>query len=512
MTEEITSNETSIENPSFRDELGILWKSLGKWVKSIFAVEESLQRIYKEPENEEEKKKIAKLRKINLIEFILSLALVFTFMWAIWWVGIVKDNDKLVQTSYILIGVVGVWGILFSPFFHYWLEKGYTYRKGYLGLDYEQNYWTAWFEERGFGSLKKHWEINLKKRKRKKLVNFMTLFVMLSLVLVLMDDLDYAMDLAEALGVEDEQTRFHTAITAVVWAYQLVGILMLIYCTYLAGSWEDTGHLDKIKKTLLILIPAIVAFMGIWVTWGFGLDFHGDGSWSVGGNWETTAYMYQSTMTNGKTALFVVVFFILLFVVWFLLKYVFIGMLIRFDNLKTASYQFLFVSVIAVVVILSVYGILASPGLQDYVLSHQDDQMSSVPYGERLWFIFDSTAIVDWKKASFAGFMGNWAGYIYWGLVQEWLFLGYWCTLLAKSLKNKYVIAFLSSLCFGVIHFPSWPLMIFTMAGGYFWALAWIDGKRYRNLFIFGMIHGFAGTLVAKIIPITMSVGPSNMA
>ncbi len=500
------------ESPSMWDELGILWTNGKIWLKKLFAAEEALEKIYKKPKNDDEEAQIKKFRKINLIEFILSLTLVFTFMWAMWWVGIVKDNDNLITTAYILIGLVGLWGLLISPFWHHYIEKDYVYRRGYMGLDYDQNYWTAWFEERGFGSLKKHWEINLKKDKRKKQVNFMTLFVMLTLIIVVLDDLDYAMDLADILGIKDQTKQFYSAITVSVWGYQAIALIMLAYCAYLAGSWQNTGNMDKIKKSLLLLIPGLFAFMGIWITWGFGLDWNSEGVATVKSNWVSTAEIYQTTMGNWKTAVFVGIFFVLLGVVWYLLKYVFIGILIRFDNLKTASYQFLFVSVISVIIILSVWGILTSPGLQDYIIEHNDDKMTQVPYGERLWYIFDSTALEDWNTASFAGAMGNWAGYIYWGLVQEWLFLGYWCTLLTKSLKNKHAIALYSSLCFGIIHFPSWPLMIFTMAGGYFWALAWIDGEKYRNIFVMGAIHGFAGTLVAKIIPITMSVGPSNMA
>ncbi len=256
--------------------------------------------------------------------------------------------------------------------------------------------------------------------------------------------------------------------------------------------------------------------MGIWLLWGWGMNINNSGQWQSANYLTDLATMYQTVGDNfanpeNPMGIGMIVILIAFVVVWFLVKYVVVGILIRFNNLKTAMFQFVFISIIATFTILFVWGIFTLDAIQPNVQSQSRDLMDQVPYGERLWYIFRDDAFIMMRKATAASIIGNWAGYIYWGLVQELLFLGYWCTLLTKVYKNKYVIAFLSSLCFGLIHFPSWPLMIFTCVGGFFWAIAW-QRNDARNIFVMGLIHGYAGTLVAKFIPITMSVGPSNMA
>nr|MDO8113451.1 hypothetical protein [Candidatus Sigynarchaeota archaeon] len=96
-------------------------------------------------------------------------------------------------------------------------------------------------------------------------------------------------------------------------------------------------------------------------------------------------------------------------------------------------------------------------------------------------------------------------GYFFWGWVQEMLFLGYFCWLLYKIQPNKYINAVLTALLFMMFHWDNVALMIGTAAGALFWAMWW--GER-RNLFILGWTHGFNGTLVDWLIPMSMSVGP----
>lgn len=486
---------------------------IGVWIRNTFKVD--TDRIYKQPENEEEEKRIQKIKKINMIEFYASLFGVFGLMWGMWWPGIIAENDTIVTISFVLIGIIGIWGILISPFFHYNLEKGLTYRKGYLGLDYEQNGWTAFFEERGLGSLKRHLSA-LKDEKYRRIATFVSLYVMLTLIIVCFDDMDYLKDMAKAVGVSQEPYVGYVTYISASIAYMVVAILLFGFGTYQAGAWKDTGDKDNLKRFLLIVPQGVITFMGIWLLWGWGMSIDDSSQWLPSNNLADLATIYQTIGDNFANpenpmgiALIVILFAFI--IVWFIVKYIAVGVLIRFDNLKTAMYQFVFISVIATVVIFIVWGIFTIDAIQPYVQSHSRKLMDQVPYGERLWYIFKDDAFIMMRKATMARIIGNWTGYIYWGLAQELLFLGYWCTLLTKIYKNKYVIAFLSSMCFGLIHFPSWPLMIFTCVGGFFWAIAW-QRNDSRNLFIMGAIHGYAGTLVAKFIPITMSVGPSNMA
>jgi len=167
--------------------------------------------------------------------------------------------------------------------------------------------------------------------------------------------------------------------------------------------------------------------------------------------------------------------------------------------------------VITIVVIGSLNLIMGLDVVNSYMVDHHVDNMSDTPTLDNMWYIFDSTAIAAREGFTFASLFANWGQYVYWGAAQQLLFLSYWNTLLTKVFKNKHINAGLSSLSFGLIHFPSWPLMILTIVAGYFWGLAW-QRNACRNLFIIGASHGFGGTLVAKLIPITMSVGPSNMS
>ena len=115
----------------------------------------------------------------------------------------------------------------------------------------------------------------------------------------------------------------------------------------------------------------------------------------------------------------------------------------------------------------------------------------------------------------------GWYGYVWWGFVQQFLFMSYFLRLLYRTFPKSegFIPAGFSSLIFGIIHYPDWPLMLFTGVAGLMWAYFWQkryvnkDGKEVRgnNLYIWGMIHGFGGTFVSHLIPISMSVGPFNV-
>ena len=512
MNKELKTAES--DETSLKEAFANLGHDIKTWLKQAFVTD--LDQIYKTPENEEEEARIKKIRKVNLIEFLVTLFGLFIIMWTLWWQGVRIEysdpalGETLQFIAFTLIAIIAVWALLFSPFFHYKLENGMTYRKGYLGLDYEQNGWTAFFEERGFGSLKRHQDDNLADAKTRTSVNYMMLIVLLTIILVMFDDPRNMRDFAAVLGVTVEADQFTSGLVAIVIAYQIIGVILALYSAYLAGNWEPTGSNDLLKRLFLLIFGGFVAFCGILTPHGFGINFDKMGGWSADGRWTDLGTMYQTTVETPAMLLTVVVFLAFLGLLWFLGKYFFVGILIRFDNLKTAIYQFILVSIAAVIMILLVWWILTLPAVNDYVVAHHKDSMVEPPEIVNMWYIFDSTAIEDMNSASFGDFMGNWAGYIYWGLLQQLLFLGYWCTLLTKVSKNKFVNAGLASLAFGLIHFPSWPLVIFTGVGGFLWAIAW-QRNDARNIFIIGAIHGFAGTMVSRIIPITMSVGPSNM-
>lgn len=504
-------SEQESRNLSWTEKIKPVFRDAGNWLKTAFKTD--LDEIYREPENDEDVEAIRKIQKFNMIEFFATLSIMFGAMWGPWWLGILNDNSTLEYIGYGILGVVGIWALLISPFVHYKFERGYTYRKGYLGIEHEQNGWTAFFEERGFGSLKRHWDENLKDEKMTKVVNFTSLYGVLTIILMLFDELDILEDIADMVGLDATPLVDYAVQVSMSTIYMGVTMALLIYGTYLAGQWKDTGNKDGVKKALLIIPQAIIAFTSILVFWGFGIDYDNDGSWTA--VWADPATAFETTLenfwnTSQRVGLFLFIMVVLVVVIFILYRYIVSGILIRFDNLKTALFQLVLICGLGIVIIMATWAVMTIPAVDQYMQDHHKDFMGSPSFANAL-YIFDQRAIEAMSEFSFAGFFANWGYYVYWGLVQELLFLGYWCTLLTKAFKNKYIIALLSSACFGFIHFPSWPLMIFTMAGGFFWAIAWMR-KDSRNIFIMGAIHGFLGTMVAKLIPITMSVGPSNMA
>ncbi|MHA1869759.1 MAG: hypothetical protein ACTSXF_02320 [Promethearchaeota archaeon] len=137
--------------------------------------------------------------------------------------------------------------------------------------------------------------------------------------------------------------------------------------------------------------------------------------------------------------------------------------------------------------------------------------------------IYCELGVQDWEKFQTFhlfgsdGFLINWFGYIFWGFMQHYLFLGYFNTRLRKGLPakkilgihGKYWSSILNTLYFGVIHFPAWNLAIFAFVGGFYFAYIFQKDK-YRNLFAMGIIHGFGGALL-PLLPWKLSVGPWNV-
>ncbi|MFO8020186.1 MAG: CPBP family intramembrane glutamic endopeptidase [Promethearchaeia archaeon] len=110
--------------------------------------------------------------------------------------------------------------------------------------------------------------------------------------------------------------------------------------------------------------------------------------------------------------------------------------------------------------------------------------------------------------------MGQWAGYVFWGWLQQMLFLGVFNTYFARGFeirekRPRHLACFCSGLFFGLIHLPNFWLSFFTFISGYIWALFFMQS---RNLWVMGIMHGLGGTLLNKLVPINFSVGPSEVA
>jgi hypothetical protein len=137
-----------------------------------------------------------------------------------------------------------------------------------------------------------------------------------------------------------------------------------------------------------------------------------------------------------------------------------------------------------------------------------------------LGIFYSSTGAQDWS--TFIGYFASgtddffvsWWNYIWWGFIQQWLFLGYFNTRLRKGLsKSKYkgnmanILACIANMFFfGLFHVPAWDLALFAFTGGAFFAWIYQPDKR-RNLWAMAIIQGLGGALLA-LLPWKLSVGP----
>ncbi|HMF32307.1 MAG TPA: CPBP family intramembrane glutamic endopeptidase [Candidatus Lokiarchaeia archaeon] len=108
----------------------------------------------------------------------------------------------------------------------------------------------------------------------------------------------------------------------------------------------------------------------------------------------------------------------------------------------------------------------------------------------------------------FFGIMGQYFGYFFWGWAQQFIFLGYFNTLFTKGIKNKKVRSIINGVFFGLIHIPSWGLVTLTIILGVIFSWQF---SEHRNLFAFGLIHGFGGTMASRLLPIGFTVGPRSI-
>ena len=117
-------------------------------------------------------------------------------------------------------------------------------------------------------------------------------------------------------------------------------------------------------------------------------------------------------------------------------------------------------------------------------------------------------------QITITGIGGQWSGYVFWGFLQQLLFLGVFSVQFCRAFdvgrsRLQLILACLcSATLFGLIHIPNFWLSLITFTGGSFGSLY---AMQCRNLFTRGVVHGFGGTLFNKLLPINFSVGPSQV-
>ena len=86
--------------------------------------------------------------------------------------------------------------------------------------------------------------------------------------------------------------------------------------------------------------------------------------------------------------------------------------------------------------------------------------------------------------------------YPLWGLIQQFMMLGIISQNLpsaAEGKMNRYLIVFLVSALFSIVHYPSFFLMIFTFFLEVVFVTVYL---KWRNLWAIGIAHGWVGTFI----------------
>jgi hypothetical protein len=472
----------------------------GGYIKMLYR--QKIERLPPEEDNWEfhktterhmaEKHCINKTRIYSLIELVVMLAAAVGGYWTLW---IYADpavfdnsptikNDILFYTAGIILLIIILWWIIISPYFHYRREKKFYFKDPHL------NWRTAMFEERGLGSWRTYYRED--KKKHKTLIAYLLYFNIIGLWGLTWDNgggEGIVASIFSAVGLSENAVL--PAMTVFYFAWNFLFLLYTGYMTLYDNSTEG-----KVYKVLLFLVIGFFTFGTIGIINSFESHF-------VSFNWGSFDFILG--------LLLVIAFFGIL---GFLLVFFIFPVAIRFDNFEVVKKD------IAVIMISTIIFMAIFAAFFDLFLPMVDVTGSELRHGYPFRSGADWDASVRWNNFILPLYLIGWYGYLWWGFVQQFLFMSYFLRLLYRGFPNSkgFLPAGLSSLIFGIIHFPDWPLMLFTGVAGLMWAYFWQkwyinkDGKEIRgnNLYIWGMIHGMGGTFVSHLIPISMSVGPFN--
>lgn len=187
------------------------------------------------------------------------------------------------------------------------------------------------------------------------------------------------------------------------------------------------------------------------------------------------------------------------------LALVFIGFpfLLRLDNF-TMSLKYMGVMAVWIVAIALVGNLLFSinePALREWMKDNQSMRLCGPTAVERL------------HGLNVFAVGGQWAGYWFWGFIQQLLFMGIFSTQLCRAFDigrsriHLLLACLFSAALFGLVHIPNFWLSVVTWTGGFIGAFY---SMQCRNLMSLGIVHGLGGTMSNKLLPINFTVGPPH--
>lgn len=207
--------------------------------------------------------------------------------------------------------------------------------------------------------------------------------------------------------------------------------------------------------------------------------------------------------SNGAARiLFLAGLILLLNMLWLLVGFPFMLRLDNFAKHFRFVIAFILASIVMILVFNAIFQFILEP-LREYLEPYHHFRLRGAPARERLAALADPLAIG-----------AQWAGYVTWGWLQQFIFAGYFGVLFSRAFpveKSRWEVTkacLCTATAFSLVHLPNFWLMVFTFFGGFFGTFVFLQS---HNLFILGVSHGFAGSLLNKITPINFSVGASQM-
>lgn len=449
-----------------------------------------------------------KTRKRSLIEMgLVNIALVSGMWLFLKWGGEIMGLEFMNYIGIGVIGVAAIWVFGVSWIYHAKKDGKFHYPTK------KQNAAYAFFDERGMGSWKYYYREVF--NKKKSLVLWVLFFILLITAVFNFDEIGLMfmnwgeifedirignpvappegimIGFAGIFGIDPYAAA--VAIIVVTTGLSVVGFIAALGKTEkdFGGSKFWCNLLKGVVGGIVLLcffwasrVPQIVDKVNI-----FSMDFL-------------------------VAILVMVLFFGLIAIAW---VFVLMPIVVKFENLRVVKNSILQIIIMTVVLIVLISFIF------DWLLPMTDVNGDPVIYGYPFKVGADNEISVLWGNFDLGEFMAEWGGrYIIWGSVQQYLFMGYYLELWKKIFpKSKgYIIAIGTSCIFGMIHAIDWPLMLFTGIAGLFWAYDWNKEKfdkqtgkvhRGNNLLLWGIVHGFGGTLAGMLMPFGLGVGPFNL-
>nr|MDO8087228.1 hypothetical protein [Candidatus Sigynarchaeum springense] len=455
--------------------------------------------------HEENTRRKIRARKFSLGELLVICLLAIVAMWVcLKWGGEIMDIEWMNYVGYGLLGIIVIWGFILSPVYHAKNDGQFHYPTS------RQNVAYAMFDERGIGSFKYYFKKVF--NKQRSLVAWTLYFLLMLTAVFNFDELSLSMinwkDMFESPAKVPEGVivdfvemisgtphPYETALGVVLFA---TAMSLVAFVGALGKKKEDFGGSGAWCVFFKVVVGLIVLGCFFWVTKIPQV---------------TSSVDLLSMDFFLSLGLVVAFFFVAIMVILFLVM----PWIIKFDNLGATKRKIVEILVMTIVLL----GVIV--GIFHFVLPMTDTSGANIIYG----YPWDSGAAneVKAKLESFdlGVFLMEWCGrYIAWGGVQQFLFMSIFLTLWKKIFPRSkgYMVAVGTSCIFGVIHAIDWPLMIFTFVAGLFWAKGWhaeyYDPKTGRvvhgnNLFLWGFVHGFGGSLLGMLAPFSLGVGPFNM-